>query len=579
MFRLHRLSSVPECFEPISFQSGVNLILGERSDGTDPQGRKVNGVGKSVCVEFLHFALCRQFSQTRVSSIPEGVLPEDLVVVLDLTIGKERLQIRRSIANANQPTIVHSDGIESVFESLDEATLYLGELLFAGAVHGGQVSFRKLMSVLMRDERSEFKNVVNPHDTARRAADDIHPHLFLMGIDVSAFQQFDRTVKQLDSDKKVLKALKNELTDGNKIKIADVPAKLNEEKRATEKIGEALTTLRADPAFEAVEGELNDIETQLVRLRGERKKLSFQIDQIRSIPLPERIDADDIKIVYDRVKSGLGDFVEKSLEQAKAFKAEIEQFQQTLRETELVSLEKSRSETSSLIRALSDRHSELTRQVDNRGVLAELRTGLEVATRRTDQYHRLAAQFRQYEAKFREVAAITAERSDHLREIQALIERCGDIEDSLNETIVSIHEEIQQSSRASFRFVVDDRSTTKRPVSFDVRIQDDGSHSVNHIRVFIYDFALMIDQVTKAHHPRFLLHDNILEVDRDTLVRCLNFVNNAVEDGEDIQYILTLNRDELDGELINDLKLDIDGAKRASFTKAQQFLRTRYQEM
>ena len=54
LLRLHRLSSEPECFDPIEFHTGVNLILGERSDGTDPQGRKLNGVGKSVCVDFFY---------------------------------------------------------------------------------------------------------------------------------------------------------------------------------------------------------------------------------------------------------------------------------------------------------------------------------------------------------------------------------------------------------------------------------------------------------------------------------------------------------------------------------------------
>ena len=156
MLRLHRLSSEPECFAPILFRSGVNLILGERSEGTDAQGRKVNGVGKSVCIEFLHFALCRGFAETRVSKIPEDVHPRELVVVLDLTIGQERLQIRRAIANPEQPTIVTSDGAETVFETLEDATNYLGALLFAGHDNAGQLSFRQILSLLMRDERSEI---------------------------------------------------------------------------------------------------------------------------------------------------------------------------------------------------------------------------------------------------------------------------------------------------------------------------------------------------------------------------------------------------------------------------------------
>ncbi|CAD75553.1 MAG TPA: DUF2326 domain-containing protein [Rhodopirellula baltica] len=578
LLRLHRLSSEPECFDPIEFHTGVNLILGERSDGTDPQGRKLNGVGKSVCVDFLHFALGRRFIDTRLSRIPEGVLPEGMSVLLDLSINDLRLQIRRSTTNPDQPTVVVADGSIIAFDNLDELTRYLGELLFAGDENAGQASFRSILSLLMRDERSEFKSVVNPSDTARRAPDDYSPHLFLMGIDSTSFAEFDRTVSRLDDTRKFANSLKKDLTDGGKDKLSDIPAKLNEEKRATEKIEDALETLRVDPAFEKVEEELNEIELELRQLRSERKKLSFQIDQIRSIPLPEQISADDIAIVFERVRSGLGELVEKSLEQAKEFKESIEKFQQTLRQSELTQLQQTRTEYSSQIRTLSDRHAELVRQVDNKGVLAELRTGLEVATRRTDQYHRLASQFDQYERKAKEINTIKADRSDNLRDIQTLISECDDLEASFNETLVAIHESIQQTSRASFKFRVDDGPRTKKPLSFDVRIQDDGSHSVNHARVFIYDFALMLNELTSPHHPKFLLHDNILEVDQDTLVNSLNFIQKLMDDGVDFQYILTLNRDILDGQVLDGIDLDIDEARCAKFTKSQQFLKTRYQE-
>ena len=162
MLRLHKLSSDPECFTPIVFQSGVNLILGERSDKVDSQGRKVNGVGKSISIELLHFALCRQHEKTRVSKIPSGVLPDELVVVLDLTIEETRLQIRRSIANPTQPTIIAADGSETVFENLGDASRYLGALLFENQEHSGQVSFRQVLSLLMRDEQSGFKDYLSP---------------------------------------------------------------------------------------------------------------------------------------------------------------------------------------------------------------------------------------------------------------------------------------------------------------------------------------------------------------------------------------------------------------------------------
>lgn len=580
MLRLHRLSSEPECYAPIEFRSGINLILGERSEGVDNQGKKVNGVGKSISIEFLHFALCRRLSQTRISRIPEGVLPEELVVVLDLTIGKERIQIRRAIADPDQPTIINSDGSETVFECLADATDFLGALLFEGHLHSGQASFRQVLSLLMRDEQSGFKDYLDPRDAAVKAAPNILPHLYLLGVDTASYRKLKETIKELDSNRKLLRELKRAVTDGDKRKLSDIPSILNEEQKATQKIEDALQELRADPAFEKVETELNQIESELATLRSERKKLSFQIDQIRSIPLPERIDASDIKIVYDRIKSGLGELVEKSLEQAKEFKAEIERFQHGLREEELQELETKRKSVGTQIRQLSGQHGELTRQVDRKGVLKEIQTGLEVATRRADDYHRLASQFDLYEDKADDVEELKTNRSNNLLALTKTLAEEKHREESFNNTIVAIHEQVQGTSRASFRFKVDSKPTKKNPLTFEVRIQDDGSKSINQARVFIYDFALMFDKLASKNHPGFLVHDNILEVDQDTLTRCLNFLHAQQESEDDFQYILTLNRDKIEAEEHrNEVLLDIESVRRASFTKTDQFLRKRYQEL
>ncbi len=579
MLRLHKLSADPECFSPIEFQSGVNLILGERSDGVDRQGRKVNGVGKSISIEFLHFALCRQHEKTRVSKIPDGVLPEELVVVLDLTIAETRLQIRRSIANPTQPTIVAADGSETVFENLEEVNRYLGALLFVNQEHSGQVSLRQVLALLMRDELSGFKDYLNPHNPKFNIPVDITPHLYLLGIDTTSYRNLLETIQRLDALKKVLKELKTVVTNGDERKLSDIPAILNEEKQAAKQIEKAITNLKADPAFEKVEGDLNQLESSLGSLRGERKKLGFQIDQIRSIPLPERIDATDLKIVYDRIKSGLGELVEKSLDQAKEFKAEIERFQQALRDDELKILEKRRRAISSKIKQLSEKHSELTRQIDRQGVLKEITVGLAVATRRTDEYHRLSSQFEMYEGKVTEVEDTKTQRTNDLQSVTQMLANEKQREKSFNATIVDFHEEIQGTSRASFRFQVNSKPNVKRPITFDIRVQDDGSKSINQVRVFLYDFALMFNESSRLNHPGFLVHDNILEMDQDTVVKCLNFLHYKSEAQDDFQYILTLNRDKIKAEESrDDILLDIENVKRASFTKTNQFLRKRYQE-
>ncbi|HEY4262383.1 MAG TPA: DUF2326 domain-containing protein, partial [Schlesneria sp.] len=153
------------------------------------------------------------------------------------------------------------------------------------------------------------------------------------------------------------------------------------------------------------------------------------------------------------------------------------------------------------------------------------------------------------------------------------------VEQSLNDTIVAIHEKIMLSSFASFRFSLKYGTATKQPLTFEIRIQDDGSHSVNRSRVFIYDMALLFDPLASQNHPGFLVHDGIAEVDQDTLTRCLNFLHAQSDSNDDFQYIMTLNRDRIESEeKRHEIVLDIEQAKCASFTKANRFLKCQYQE-
>jgi uncharacterized protein YydD (DUF2326 family) len=135
------------------------------------------------------------------------------------------------------------------------------------------------------------------------------------------------------------------------------------------------------------------------------------------------------------------------------------------------------------------------------------------------------------------------------------------------------------NKECSFIIQTIDKATVKKSVDISMRIFDDGSHSVNRTKVFIYDMGLLFNKNTKLRHPLFLVHDNIFDVDQDTLVRCLNYLAQQEEKHQDFQYILTLNRDRIENEeSVNLIKLNINDHKVAMFTKEHKFLKKNYQE-
>lgn len=578
--RLHKLSSEPPAFEPIVFRNGVNLILGESSP-TGTQQKKVNGVGKSVLVDFLHFALCRDFKDTRVSLIPPGVLPDDLTVVLDLAIHGKNYQIRRKIATPDQVTLIdHSDASTRTFPRLDETTRYIGDKLFAADPLATQTSIRQLLSLLMRDEASGFRDPLNPMSADKRAIPPLQPHLYLLGIRYDTIYRYEVLKREMKSLTTSINHLEKILTENRTLKMADLPAKLNAERERVKTIEAALAQLKTDPAFKAVESKLIAIESELLQLRSERKRLAWQIEQIRIVPQSERVDTTDMKIVYDRIRAGLGDLVRKSLEQAMSFKAEIEQFQQSLIKEELGILETNHREVQQQISRLSDTHRELTQQIDNREVLSELRNGLTAASKQSESYHMLSSQFQMHERQLREKSDLKFQLETQLREVRLLMEQHHTIEKTIEDRIIALHQRIMSSAEASFKLVTAESTRSDRPIDILIRIKDDRSKSIDEAKVLIYDFALLTAPLSPLRHPGFLLHDNILEVDNDTLIQSLNFIGELENSGTDFQYLLTLNRDKIEPtEIALQITLDIQSHTVARLTKDASFLRKSYQEL
>jgi uncharacterized protein YydD (DUF2326 family) len=147
---------------------------------------------------------------------------------------------------------------------------------------------------------------------------------------------------------------------------------------------------------------------------------------------------------------------------------------------------------------------------------------------------------------------------------------------SFKESILNIHEKIMGNREAHFEI-----KTTKNQsvVDFIMRTDDDGSHSTERMKVFIYDIALMLNEYTRTNHPGFLIHDNIFE-DDDSIEKSLNFCLSIItKTPNEFQYIVTLNSDLIESASRNGkLLFKAVDLKRAAFTKDDRFLRIKYNE-
>ena len=276
MIRLQRLYTEPEYFKPISFEVGINLIIGDRSEGS----KKTNGVGKSMCIEFINFCLLKDYKSSRVSKIPEKDFPLDIKIILDFRINNHQMSIVRTREDYDSVVIIN-DNEENYFNSIDDASKYLQTILYENQTNNIVFpSFRQLLSPLMRDERSEFKDLINTFDTNKRIPSDFVPHLYLLGFDVSIYKNFKKVYKDIDNQTKHIKKLKEDI-EKNGLDVKGVKAKLNSLEDEVKKLNAAIENLRSEEAYNSIHNDLVELENDFDNLRTRQKAIRYEIKKLK----------------------------------------------------------------------------------------------------------------------------------------------------------------------------------------------------------------------------------------------------------------------------------------------------------
>lgn len=576
--KLTRLSSQNNIFDEIKFHSGINLILGEKYDDTTTVGRKTNGVGKSMSIEFLDFCLLSDYKKSRISKIPEEKFPLDENVILEMEVGDEEISITRNRKQAEKP-IIKRNGVNVSFKKLQEAKDYLTDLIFE-ELDGKEIpTFRSLLSLIMRDEKSEFADILKTHDVSTRIPDDLRVHLYMLGVTLESYTKVLNIIKEIDTVTTASTKVKKELTEGDSKKIADVKAELNALEAELSQLDVAIESFKTNETYNSMEKDIVELENMLEQLRQRQKVLKREYEKIKNLPKPEEINDSEIELVYNEFKQNLGEVVVKSLEDVLGFKNKVENFQRLLVNQKAKELETQIADISEQIRMLDDEYAKKIQLIDQKGILKNLKSSLKIYEAKKEAIAHTQFLFQQYEQYEKDKKRLKVKKSQEIIEIDNELELLKSNLKSFNLTISEIHMAIMGNMECSFDLSTKDSTKSKTPINLSLRIYDDGSRSVNRTKVFIYDMALLFNEITRKNHPHLLIHDNIFDVDQDTLVQSLNYLYKQEEYFEDFQYILTLNRDKIENEeRLKQIHMDIDAHRVAFYTKENKFLKCSYQE-
>jgi uncharacterized protein YydD (DUF2326 family) len=567
--RISCLYTEPSTIDPIVFEPGVNVILGESDDTSS----KNNGVGKSLCIEFLNFALLKRKAESRVAKIPKASFDPRTLICVDFELNGVRYTIKRSLEESEHPRIV-VDGHETVYAKVEDATDFLTGRLFHN--HDVRVGFREILGPLIRDERSEFKSIVACFDTKARIPDNYAPHLMLLGIDLGIYRAIKHIQKELDAIAIEEARIKESVRLVRQKDLDDARSDLNALDEEVETIRQGIDALENAPTYDIVRDEILEIEDRMGELRSRKEVLVRRSASLAPIAVEPSIDSDEIRDFYDQLRAGLGTSIARELTEVISFKSKIEQFQRHLLNEKSKVIDVEIRDLNKQLAEFDRRYGKLVAVLDQDGRLRNLRQTYASFQAKSDELGQLKSFFSRYDQLLIDRQIKKSEIEAERLRLQAGISNAADRLRSFERTILAIHQFVQGSRKASFEVRTTNR---KHVVDIVLRIDDDGSHSVEREKVFIYDIALMLNDFTQVRHPGLLVHDNIFDVDNDTLQRSLEFLLTRAAFEDDQQYILTLNVDRIEHCRQEVWYYELEQSVRASFTKSNRFLKRHYQEL
>ncbi len=573
--KLKKMYSIPKVFEEIIFHDGLNVILGEKSgDNTNPKNKKTNGVGKSVCIDFINFVLLKDYDKTRLSKISFSDLDTNTIIFLDLEIGDKNVTIKRKISTYASVSI-EVDNNDNFFEKISDGITFLETLVFNNK--SNYISFRKLISSLTREEKTNFSNILRYHSDTKIPNDPI-PLLYMLNIDIDNLEKLRKIKLKYDKQSEVKTETKKSLTSSTGMSISEIRAELNEKENNLKESSKIIEQLKSNEVYKNVENDIIKLESILKSLCDDRMVLKAQIRQIESLPAPEKINEKEMKEVYNFYKKGLGDYIVKSLEEVNNFKSIIEKYQDTLVSQKLKTIKKELINIEEKIREIEKQYNEKLKLIDTTdNSLSYLQSGLTTYAKEQEDFNMKKSLYNLYNKTSINMENIKTDYTNITTELLNNINTMNDYIESLEHTLSDFHFYVMGDRYCSLTIKTDSKISTNKVIDVEVRITDDGSFSVDRVKVFLYDISLMFNEYTRKNHPKFIIHDNIFHFDDDSTEKCLSLLLDLEEKYSDFQYITTLNIDDFNTLGIKD-KIASEKII-AKFTKTSKFLGKDYKEM
>lgn len=556
---IYRVFSTLPTFKEISFKSGLNVLLAEKSkDATAKQTR--NGAGKSSLLEIIHFICASECPEESIFRLPEL---RNHRFGMQFDLGGSVATIQRS--GENPAEIIVIEGVNDSWpikpESSEETgetvmplkswERVLGKLMFnldpSGKGYGKYgPTFRSLFSYFVRRAPGGFAEPHTYFIQAKPAAWQVAV-TYLLGLDWTIPQEWQIVRDEEDGVKK----LRSAIGEGDLAEIVGKKAELRSDIASKEKeldrFRTRLETFQVLPDFQHYEELANSKTIQLAELSNQNSLDSALISNLESAIAEERPpQIGDLDRMYREAGVVLPPTSLKKFEDVRLFHESVITNRRAYLSAELVTVKQRMLQRAKVIKNVEEERQGAFMLLKSHGALDQFSKLQAEYGKRTAQLELLKKRFAAAEIIEGGLARIKIRRQQLFLRLQ---QDYSEQRETLNKAIVAFEEISARLYNTAAKFTPTE--TNNGPL-FKVDVQGERSPGISNMQIYCFDMMLSQIAATRGMGPGFLIHDSHLfdPVDSRQVGIALQ-VGQALSEQTGVQYVTTFNSDkqmEFEGE-------------------------------
>ena len=531
------LTANKSSFRSVYFKNevGVNIIAAKQSSETkksDQHFKTSNGVGKSLLVSLIHFCLGSSRKKEFDKKIP------DWEFYLTFKLGNKEFRASRKTKYKDQLYI----DLNGKKMKLNEYTYFLAKQVFLIPDNVSSLSFRSLIPFFIRPNKKAYNDVLRPN-TQGTDYQFLLYNSFLLDLNIELVQQKHINKKELDKVTSLIKELKENPriqrfnSKSTDLSLADIEEQLTHLKKN-------LKSFKIAKDYEDIKNDADALQQEVDAILNKITILKLQISNIdQSLEIDPDIDLKSIQSIYKEAKIYFNDTLTKRLDELNVFYKKIT--------------------TSRKNRLLEQKNSTILKLEKHKKLLEDKQNILDKNLEYLDTHQALDL----YVSISSKIADLEADRNNILSfknlidEYKSNKARIDEAQAKNNQLAISYIQEIEKhrnTIRDNFRsfakrfypkhssgiIIENNDQNNQTRYNISVRIEGDKSDGINSVKIFCYDFLLML--LGCNHKIDFLFHDSRLLDSIDPRQKCELFkIVNEYCIAFNKQYIITANENQL----------------------------------